>query len=133
MEQQENMIQSKMEQKIPTIGSSQSARSSVGQTNDNSNPQQGTGAGGMTKAALPQSNHLPVAQDFKIPPTKKDARKLFVGGLPSDGTYTLHSVLRNQLVRYIVANFDFVSCSYRARVSYIFRTVWPRLGLCGDV
>lgn len=39
------------------------------QANDNSNPQQGTA--GAT---------------IKIPPTAKDDRKLFVGGLPSDVT-----------------------------------------------
>jgi hypothetical protein len=87
MEQQDNSNQSKMEQKLPSMGTSQPVPSSGGQTNDNSNPQQGTGAGGMMKAPLPQSNHLAAAQDFKIPPTRKDARKLFVGGLPSDGAY----------------------------------------------
>ena len=43
------------------------------QLNDNSNPQQGTG--GLTQQK-PTTN---------FPPTLKDERKLFVGGLPPDG------------------------------------------------
>jgi hypothetical protein len=44
-------------------------------TNDNSNPQQGTGG---AKNSVPYNK-------IQIPPTMKDDRKLFVGGLPSDG------------------------------------------------
>ena len=59
-------------------------------TNDNSNPQQGSGGSknrGMTAAPSPPTQHGDQRQEFKIPPTKKDARKLFVGGLPSDGMF----------------------------------------------
>lgn len=45
--------------------------------NDNSKPQQGTGE----KRVAPQRS-TPL-----IPPFVKDSRKLFVGGLPSDGTF----------------------------------------------
>jgi hypothetical protein len=103
MEQQGNINQSKMEQKLPLMGTSQPVRSSGGQTNDNSNPQQGTGAMGMTKAPLPQSNHLAVAQDFKIPPTRKDARKLFVGGLPSDGTYLSFRYSKSSVTLHLIS------------------------------
>jgi hypothetical protein len=47
--------------------------------NDNSNPQQGSN-GSMNPATSGSMN-----QTIKIPPTAKDDRKLFVGGLPSDG------------------------------------------------
>eukprot|EP00980_Cylindrotheca_fusiformis_P013525 scaffold3450_cov114-Cylindrotheca_fusiformis.AAC.30 len=50
-------------------------------TNDNSNPQQGTDSS-MNLANYPGSKYQPI----KIPPTAKDERKLFVGGLPSDVT-----------------------------------------------
>lgn len=54
-------------------------------TNDNSNPQQGPESSkGVALVANPQN----IGQQpfFKIPPTKKDCRKLFIGGLPSDVT-----------------------------------------------
>jgi hypothetical protein len=68
--------------------------------NDNSNPQQGTGGGGAgtrvsaTNKQLPTGDNMKANQQqlrapLKIPPTVKDARKLFVGGLPSDGTSLL--------------------------------------------
>lgn len=68
------------------------------QRNDNSNPQQGTVASkgvttSSTSAAATSSTSPPPADTFpiqrptmKIPPSKKDSRKLFVGGLPSDVT-----------------------------------------------
>jgi hypothetical protein len=52
--------------------------------NDNSNPQQGTGS---RAPAAPAAQPVPVIQAPSFKPTEKDARKLFVGGLPSDGTY----------------------------------------------
>lgn len=72
--------------------------------NDNSNPQQGTGSinkmsnpqqgtGGIaSKMAPPVTNQDNSAKAMnakapsKTPPTKKDSRKLFVGGLPADVT-----------------------------------------------
>ena len=52
-------------------------------TNDNSNPQQGTGsAKTMSSTAIQQQQQQ---HTYKVPPTRKDNRKLFVGGLPSDG------------------------------------------------
>ncbi|CAB9501475.1 RNA-binding protein Musashi homolog [Seminavis robusta] len=72
----------------------------IRKTNDNSNPQQGTelGGGGATQTAptesanpvtpmRPQNNNGTVdgrTNMMKSPPTKKDSRKLFVGGLPAD-------------------------------------------------
>lgn len=61
--------------------------------NDDSNPQQGTGPTTTTKESPPSpkpqtaATHAPILQrpSLKIPPTAKDDRKLFVGGLPSDG------------------------------------------------
>lgn len=50
------------------------------ETNDNSNPQQGADIT-MNHAFHPGSQ----TRAMKIPPTAKDDRKLFVGGLPSDG------------------------------------------------
>jgi hypothetical protein len=62
--------------------------SSSSSLNDNSNPQQGTGVhrspSGNSSSAKPQP--APQRVTLLIPPTVKDARKLFVGGLPSDGT-----------------------------------------------
>ena len=47
---------------------------------DNSNPQQGTDSEKKPDFQVPVG---------KIPPTARDDRKLFVGGLPSDGTWGL--------------------------------------------
>lgn len=47
-------------------------------SSDNSNPQQGTFRGLKDQS----SQH----RQLKIPPTELDDRKLFVGGLPPDGT-----------------------------------------------
>jgi RNA recognition motif. (a.k.a. RRM, RBD, or RNP domain) len=47
------------------------------QGDDNSNPQQGASSNNMTN---------PPRQSLKIPPSQKDERKLFVGGLPADVT-----------------------------------------------
>lgn len=58
-----------MEEETPVITNTQ--------VNDNSNPQQGAGS---------ERKHEPNAQAMKLPPTAKDDRKLFVGGLPADGT-----------------------------------------------
>jgi hypothetical protein len=49
------------------------------ETNNNSNPQQGSN-GSMNHATSGSMN-----QTITIPPMAKDDRKLFVGGLPSDG------------------------------------------------
>ena len=75
------------EQAEQTSGGSPESRPPNAPTNDNSNPQQGSGGLKSQGMAAP-TQPIQVAQrpDFKIPPTKKDARKLFVGGLPSDGT-----------------------------------------------
>lgn len=73
--------------------------------NDNSNPQQGTG-GSRSVSASPDSTKQTCKEDaaptpnlssaknipytrasLKIPPTKKDERKLFVGGLPANSKY----------------------------------------------
>lgn len=58
-------------------------------TNDNSNPQQGSG---MLPESSPVGSLGPSVSSAstrsystKIPPTHKDSRKLFVGGLPADG------------------------------------------------
>ena len=56
--------------------------------NDDSNPQQGTGAAtGIPKHEAPPAarHHAMQRPSMKIPPTAKDERKLFVGGLPADG------------------------------------------------
>lgn len=52
--------------------------------NDDSNPQQGTGSRTAAGMMTAQSQHRP---GFKVPPTKKDSRKVFVGGLPSNGKF----------------------------------------------
>jgi hypothetical protein len=67
--------------------------------NDNSNPQQGTG----TRVACGANSDIdddakpPTVPSqrapLKIPPTVKDVRKLFVGGLPSDGKFLFLFVL----------------------------------------
>lgn len=62
--------------------------------NDDSNPQQGTGANlGSPKADQPSVPTRVTTQrpSLKIPPTTKDDRKLFVGGLPADSKY-IHGV-----------------------------------------
>lgn len=62
----------------PTPSTSEAAVSSQINRNDNSNPQQGTGGPvGQQVKEMPRANML-------VPPTKKDSRKLFVGGLPAD-------------------------------------------------
>ena len=63
-------------------------------TNDNSNPQQGSE---MLPESSPVGSLRPPSvssastrsYSTKIPPTHKDARKLFVGGLPADGESNL--------------------------------------------
>lgn len=88
-------------------------------TNDNSNPQQGTGApyGGQ-----PITN----INNIKIPPTIKDDRKLFVGGLPSDGKweYTFMHVLPHFILVFLGWEISFVFKSDRPRVSRVLRAVW---------
>jgi hypothetical protein len=63
-------------------------------TNDFSNPQQGS-----TPTTLEGTPMRPQAEPgpgrtgmMKSPPTKKDSRKLFVGGLPADGKRPRRSV-----------------------------------------
>ncbi len=51
--------------------------------NDDSNPQQGSTA--PTQIHSPTNGPPTDNTMFKIPPTKKDNRKLFVGGLPPKG------------------------------------------------
>ena len=61
--------------------------------NDDSNPQQGTGKNLGTpkpdESTVPQPAARVSAQrpSLLIPPTAKDDRKLFVGGLPADSKY----------------------------------------------
>lgn len=79
--------------KVGSTGESKKAETPlVGRgRNDNSNPQQGTGGSNNKMATLPPDAE-PVAKNIgakvhgKTPPTKKDSRKLFVGGLPADVT-----------------------------------------------
>jgi len=56
----------------------------ISSSNDNSNPQQGT-----SSTTTPTSPSTPInfqkPEKFKIPPTQRDRRKLFVGGLPPEG------------------------------------------------
>lgn len=67
-----------------------------GDKNDNSNPQQGTGGFRSPQATrnandvktTPLQNDVVLRPAPKIPPTAKDSRKLFVGGLPADSTYS---------------------------------------------
>jgi RNA recognition motif-containing protein len=57
--------------------------------NDDSNPQQGTGGANDTPSKKTPVN-APVRYSrpsLKVPPTAKDERKLFVGGLPPNGTF----------------------------------------------
>ena len=68
---------------------------SVKERNDNSNPQQGTGGVRPVAVAVEvkpaetrkqsKQTHEYVRPSLKIPPTQKDERKLFVGGLPANG------------------------------------------------
>mmetsp|Transcript_4439 Transcript_4439/g.5766 ORF Transcript_4439/g.5766 Transcript_4439/m.5766 type:complete len:343 (-) Transcript_4439:329-1357(-) len=57
----------------------------ISSSNDNSNPQQGT-----SSTTTPTSPSTPInfqkPEKFKIPPTQRDRRKLFVGGLPPEVT-----------------------------------------------
>lgn len=60
--------------------------------NDNSNPQQGTGGvrpidspAQFSEVATTVAPTPYIRPTIKIPPTKKDERKLFVGGLPANG------------------------------------------------
>jgi hypothetical protein len=55
--------------------------------NDNSNPQQGPGSVLSESVKSASQSDSASITTLKLPPTKKDSRKLFVGGLPSDGTY----------------------------------------------
>jgi hypothetical protein len=73
------------EERVSRDGKGSSSSSSL---NDNSNPQQGTGIHRSptgTLSAKSQQSAAPQRVTLLIPPTVKDARKLFVGGLPSDG------------------------------------------------
>mmetsp|Transcript_1071 Transcript_1071/g.2678 ORF Transcript_1071/g.2678 Transcript_1071/m.2678 type:complete len:184 (-) Transcript_1071:1324-1875(-) len=75
--------------------------SSSSTTNDNSNPQQGTGGSPedttatvspLATTSSSSSNAVSATATrrvFKIPPTKKDERKLFVGGLPANSKYLM--------------------------------------------
>ena len=61
--------------------------------NDDSNPQQGTGKNmPIAESSVPPPVTRVPAQraSLKIPPTAKDDRKLFVGGLPSDSKFTVY-------------------------------------------
>lgn len=56
--------------------------------NDNSNPQQGSSGGTeLTVSGSKEKHGTPPRRMFKVPPTKKDERKLFVGGLPANSKY----------------------------------------------
>lgn len=60
--------------------------------NDNSNPQQGSNSRVRTsqkkvERRLSSSNHFRKQSTMRVPPNKKDSRKLFVGGLPKSGKY----------------------------------------------
>jgi len=73
---------------IEPVSSSSPTTTTIGTLgrNDNSNPQQGSGT---TRNIMTSVHHLgPLPNhgrpSLKIPPTKKDSRKLFVGGLPVD-------------------------------------------------
>jgi hypothetical protein len=70
--------------------SSESANAFDGDQNDNSNPQQGSGASNLSRADN-QLQHNPTLDRIQaqglsqiVPPTMKDPRKIFVGGLPPD-------------------------------------------------
>lgn len=91
----------------PTSSDGEKAPASPAKRNDNSNPQQGTSSRGARVAAQSHQSaeaaaptalvssfprpQQPILQrpSLKIPPTKKDDRKLFVGGLPSDGKFLI--------------------------------------------
>jgi hypothetical protein len=79
--------------------------------NDNSNPQQGPGSVRHSDA-VKSASHSDSASisTLKIPPTRKDSRKLFVGGLPSDGTYCISefgiSMLTKVLLSHLHLNYD---------------------------
>jgi hypothetical protein len=70
-----------------TEDSKQQTLDKPSRTNDNSNPQQGPGSVQHSESvkSASQSDSASITT-VKVPPTKKDSRKLFVGGLPSDGT-----------------------------------------------
>lgn len=62
--------------------------------NDDSNPQQGTGGAKASQDSPPEKTSVDAnapmrysRPSLKIPPTAKDERKLFVGGLPPNGTF----------------------------------------------
>jgi len=79
--------------------------------NDNSNPQQGTGVRTPSPSvdakvasmkpndpsASAKTGSRPDSTTMRSPSTKKDSRKLFVGGLPSDGESTMGYVFLNLL------------------------------------
>ena len=71
------------------------ARDQQYKKNDNSNPQQGTGA----PPSLVEETPLKITMKsnpsaaMRSPPSKKDNRKLFVGGLPADSKYKDPGVL----------------------------------------
>lgn len=66
-------------------------------TNDNSNPQQGNPFLQQQKMQQQKMQQMQTMQQqpvtshtrrvFNVPPSKKDERKLFVGGLPSNSKY----------------------------------------------
>jgi len=52
--------------------------------NDDSNPQQGSSNTNAASSTTCATNKSAERRAFKIPPTKRDERKLFVGGLPAN-------------------------------------------------
>ena len=60
---------------------------------DYSNPQQGL----YYSPQKMQNNKQSPRKTFKVPPTRRDDRKLFVGGLPSNGANLSSDSLQNML------------------------------------
>ena len=58
------------------------------------------------KKPLTQKNSTESIQHVKVPPTKKDSRKLFVGGLPSNGKFYLCCILYFSMILKISVWWD---------------------------
>jgi hypothetical protein len=77
-----------IDQTPPAATNPSTTEDSKPQNNDNSNPQQGPGI--VRHSAYVDTASHPHSDSASFTTLKKkDTRKLFVGGLPSDGTYVL--------------------------------------------
>jgi hypothetical protein len=79
-----------IDQTVPAATNPSTTEDPKQQNNDNSNPQQGPGIVRHSASVETASHPHPHSDSASFTTVKeKDTRKIFVGGLPSDGTYIL--------------------------------------------